>query len=45
VIVWVERLALPELCQQERMEIAYDLKRVLSLNYASLLSPLVVCAE
>ncbi len=45
VIVWVERLAaLPELCQQERLEIAEGLKQVLCLNYASQLSPPMVFA-
>ena len=42
VIVWVERLALPELCQQERLEIAECLKQALSISYASQLSPLMV---
>ena len=44
VIVWVERLALPELCQQERLEIAESLKQVLSISYASPLLPPVVYA-
>lgn len=39
VLVWIERLALPELCQKERLEIAEHLKQALSLNYASQLSP------
>jgi site-specific recombinase XerD len=42
VLVWIERLALPELCQQERLEIAEHLKQVLSLNYVSQLSPPVM---
>ena len=39
VLFWLERLALPELCQQERLEIAASLKQVLCLNFASQLSP------
>jgi site-specific recombinase XerD len=39
VLVWVERLALPELCQQERLEIAEHLKQTLSLGFACQLSP------
>ena len=44
VIVWVERLALPELCQQERLEIAEYLKQALAINYASQLSPPMIYA-
>jgi site-specific recombinase XerD len=42
---WVERLALPELCQQERLEIADSLKQALSLNFALQHAPPVVLAE
>jgi integrase len=45
LMVWVERLALPELCQQERLEIADSLKQALSLNIASQHAPPVVFAE
>ena len=38
VLVWVERLALSELCQKERLEIAESLKQALSLSYANQLS-------
>jgi len=39
VLLWVERLALPKLSEQERLEIAENLKRALSLCYVSQLSP------
>jgi site-specific recombinase XerD len=39
VFVWIERLALPELCQQERLDVAEKLKQALSLSYVSQLSP------
>lgn len=39
LLVWVERLALPELCQRERLEIAEQLKHALSPAFASQLSP------
>jgi hypothetical protein len=42
---WVERLALPELCQQERLEIADSLKQALSLNITPQHAPPVVLAE
>jgi len=45
LLFWVERLALPELCQQERLEIADSLKQALSLNIASQHAPPVVLAE
>lgn len=45
LLAWVERLALPELCQQERLEIAESLKQILSLNCASELSPSASYAE
>jgi hypothetical protein len=44
MIIWVERLALPELCKQERLEIAECLKQALFLGFASQLSPPVVFA-
>jgi len=34
ILAWVEQLALPELCLEERMEIAGQLKRALFLSYA-----------
>ncbi len=39
LLVWAERLAVPELCQQERLEIAESLKQILSLSYAVWHSP------
>jgi hypothetical protein len=44
MIVWVEQLALPELCQQERLEIVENLKQALSMNYICELSPPIVYA-
>ncbi len=35
----IERLAMPELCQEERVEIAGQLKQVLFPSYASQTSP------
>lgn len=34
LLIWVEQLALPQLCQTERLEIAESLKQALSVNYA-----------
>jgi integrase len=34
LLAWAERLAVPELCQRERLEIAESLKQILSLSYA-----------
>ncbi len=45
LMVWVERLALPELCQKERLEIANSLKQALFLNIASQHAPPVVFPE
>jgi hypothetical protein len=42
---WVERLVLPELCQEERLEIADSIKQALLLNIASQQAPPVVLAE
>lgn len=42
VLFWLERLAQPELCQQERLEIAANLKQMLCLNFANQLSPPVL---
>jgi integrase/recombinase XerD len=39
VLFWIERLALPELCQQERLEIAASLKQALCVGIACQLSP------
>ena len=39
VLVWIERLAVPELCQKERLEIAAHLKQVLYLSFTNQLSP------
>jgi hypothetical protein len=39
VFAWIERLALPELCPEERLEIAGQLKQVLVSIYASQASP------
>ena len=44
LLAWVERLALPELCQKERVEITERLKQVLSLNHAGGHSPPVAFA-
>ncbi len=44
ILAWVERLALSELCQQERLEIAECLKHALSLNIALQHAPPVVYA-
>ena len=41
VFDWIERLALSELCQEERLEIAGQLKRALVSGYASQASPLL----
>ncbi len=32
LVTWLERLALPELCQEERLELVDQLKHALSLN-------------
>jgi hypothetical protein len=45
ILAWAERLTLPELCQRERLEIAESLKRALSLNSTSQLSPPLACAS
>jgi site-specific recombinase XerD len=45
ILAWVERLALPELCQEERLEIADSLKQAFSLNIASQHAPPIVLAE
>jgi hypothetical protein len=45
VLFWVERLSMPKLGQQERLEIAENLKRELSIGYISQLSPPMVYAE
>jgi hypothetical protein len=45
ILAWVERLALPKLCQEERLEIADSLKQALSLNIARQHAPPVVLAE
>jgi site-specific recombinase XerD len=42
VLFWIERLAQPELGQQERLEIAANLKQALSLNISNQLSPPVM---
>lgn len=42
LLAWVERLVLPELCQEERVEIATCLKQALSLNYICEHAPPVV---
>jgi len=34
IVTWLEQLALPELCQDERLEIVDQLKRALALNLA-----------
>jgi hypothetical protein len=39
LLAWAERLALPELCPQERLELAENLKRALFLNFPGQLSP------
>jgi hypothetical protein len=39
LLAWVEQLALPDLCKEERLEIAGSLKRALSLDNASLRPP------
>jgi site-specific recombinase XerD len=39
LLAWVEQLALPELCQEERLEISESLKRALSLDGASMHPP------
>lgn len=44
LLVWVERLALPELCQKERIEIAAQLKSALCFNLLSQHPPPVVAA-
>ncbi len=41
---WIERLALPELCEEERVEIAGQLKQVLFPSYDSQPSPPVAIA-
>lgn len=42
ILFWLERLAQPELCQQERLEIAANLKQALCLNLTGQLSPPVM---
>jgi integrase len=44
LLAWVEQLALPQLCQTERLEIAESLKQVLSLNLACEHAPLLAYA-
>jgi hypothetical protein len=44
ILAWVERLALPELCQQERLEIAAQIKQSLSLGLPVQHPPPVVYA-
>jgi hypothetical protein len=39
MLAWVERLALPELCPEERLDLAEKLKWVLGLAFARLLVP------
>lgn len=39
IFVWLERLALPDLCQQERLDIAENLKRALLLSSINWVSP------
>lgn len=43
IIVWVEQLAMPELSQQERLEIAESLKQALSLSIPIQHPPPIVC--
>jgi hypothetical protein len=45
LLAWVEQLALPQLCQTERLEIVESLKQALSLNIASQHAPPVVFAD
>jgi len=44
MLVWVDQLALPQLCQTERLEIAESLKQALVSNLASEYSPPVAYA-
>jgi Phage integrase family len=44
LLAWVEQLALPELCQEERLEIAESLKRALSQGLARQHAPPAVFA-
>jgi hypothetical protein len=41
---WVERLSFPKLSLQERLEIAWNLKQALFVNYVCELSPPIVYA-
>jgi site-specific recombinase XerD len=43
LLAWVEQLARPELCQNERLEIAASLKQALSQGLARQHAPLAVC--
>ena len=45
IITWLEQLLLPELCQDERVDIVEQLKRTLSLNLARQHAPPPVLAE
>jgi hypothetical protein len=46
ILVWVEQLAQPDLCQRERVEIADRLKQALTWNMASAFAPpLAVAAD
>jgi hypothetical protein len=44
ILTWVDLLALPELCQEERLEIAKNLKQALFAGLASNLAPPVAVA-
>lgn len=44
ILTWIDLLALPELCQDERLEIAASLKQALSLNIPGELAPPLVLA-
>ena len=44
ILTWIDLLALPELCQEERLEIAASLKQALSLNIPGELAPPLVLA-
>jgi hypothetical protein len=44
ILTWVEQLAHPELDQQERLEIAQNLKRALSSSWVRTLAPPVTVA-
>jgi hypothetical protein len=44
MVLWLERLAMPELGREERLEIVRNLKQAFAVSYASQLSPPIAYA-